>query len=102
MSAAVIAISVAVAEPELQTRLELTVPAGTSVAAALALSGVAARHPMIDFAIAPVGIFGVRVTRDYVLSEGDRIEVYRSLLCDPKASRRDAARRGRTLGRRRN
>ena len=90
-----IAISIAVAEPQRQTRLELEVPAGTTVAMALAQSGIAEIHPGIDFAVAPVGIFGLKVSREQVLQAGDRIEVYRALLCDPKHSRRVAARRGR-------
>jgi putative ubiquitin-RnfH superfamily antitoxin RatB of RatAB toxin-antitoxin module len=34
-----------------------------------------------------VGIFGQFVLHDHVLASGDRIEIYRPLVADPKASR---------------
>lgn len=41
---------------------------------------------------APVGIFGVLCERSAVPQDGDRIEIYRPLNADPKASRRERAR----------
>jgi hypothetical protein len=40
----------------------------------------------------PFGVWGKRVTPDYVLREGDRVEIYRPLLADPKEARRRRAR----------
>ena len=40
---------------------------------------------------APVGIFGALCGRDAVPRDGDRIELYRPLKADPKASRRARA-----------
>jgi|SRR5215831_19953409 len=40
---------------------------------------------------APIGIFGVLCERDAVPRDGDRIEIYRTLRADPKASRRARA-----------
>jgi hypothetical protein len=70
------------------------VPAGASVKDALAASGLAARHPGID--LKTVGIFGRRVELAARLADGDRVEVYRPLLLDPKEQRRRRARRTKT------
>ena len=73
----------------------LAVPAGSTIAHALAASGLGARFPALQAAIAAgearVGIFGKVKTPDTVLRDGDRIEVYRPLQADPKESRRRRA-----------
>ena len=65
---------------------------GSTVADALAASGIAARHPGID--LSQLGVFGRRVGRDAPLAEGDRVEIYRPLALDPKEARRERAKRG--------
>jgi hypothetical protein len=40
---------------------------------------------------AKVGIFGLKASPDRVLREGDRVEIYRPLIADPKESRRQRA-----------
>ena len=90
-----IAVSVVYALPAGATEIELELPAGSSVADALALSGIAAHHPDIDLAAMAVGIYGARVAPTAKLSNGDRIEIYRPLQKDPKdLRRRRAVRRG--------
>jgi hypothetical protein len=71
----------------------LTLPPGATVRDALAASGLAARHPSLDIASAPLGVWGQRATPDTPLREGDRVEVYRPLLVDPKEARRQRHRR---------
>lgn len=66
-------------------------PAGATVADALAASGVAGRHPGLD--LSQLGIFGRRVRGDGRVADGDRVEIYRPLALDPKESRRQRARR---------
>jgi putative ubiquitin-RnfH superfamily antitoxin RatB of RatAB toxin-antitoxin module len=83
-----IVVTVVVALPDEATEVELRLPAGATVSDALTQSGLKARHLRIDVAHAPVGIFGRRVERDRVLSDGDRVELYRPLVADPKAARR--------------
>jgi hypothetical protein len=39
-----------------------------------------------------VGVFGKRVPPDTPLADGDRVEIYRALLLDPKERRRQRAR----------
>ena len=55
---------------------------------AIILSGILGRFPEIDLAINAVGIFSDKVTLDAPLHEGDRIEIYRPLIIDPKDARR--------------
>jgi len=90
-----ISVSVVYALPGNATEIQLELPAGATVADALARSRIARRHPEIDFARAATGIFGRKVRRDAVLADGDRVEIYRPLLADPKESRRRRAKRAR-------
>ena len=60
-------------------------PAGASVRDALRASGIAAEANA-------VGVFGKRVRPDTPLADGDRVEIYRPLLLDPKERRRQRAR----------
>ncbi|HAZ7572092.1 RnfH family protein [Legionella sp. PATHC032] len=39
----------------------------------------------------PIGVYGKRVSMDLVLKDGDRIEIYRPLILDPKEKRRKLA-----------
>jgi putative ubiquitin-RnfH superfamily antitoxin RatB of RatAB toxin-antitoxin module len=88
-----ITVTVVYALPEGATEIELTLSAGATVAEVLDRSGLAARHPEIDLARCPVGVFGRRVGRDRALAEGDRVEVYRPLIAEPKDARLRRAKR---------
>ncbi len=63
---------------------------GTSVRAALVASGIAAEFPELDLATCPVGIFGKVVSdpEQRQVQAGDRLEIYRPLMADPKEIRR--------------
>ena len=97
MAAETIAIEVACAEADRQTVLPLEVPAGCTAGEAIERSGILALHPAIDAAACGVGIFGREVPRDRVLAAGDRVEVLRPLVEDPKERRRRLARAGRSM-----
>jgi hypothetical protein len=74
--------------------LEKVVLDGTaSVREAIETSGLLARFPEIDLQQNPVGIFGERVALTQPLAPGDRVEIYRRLIADPKQARRERARR---------
>ena len=90
-----ITVTVVYALPGAVTEIEVRVAAGATVAEAIERSGIAARLPGVDIAGAPVGIFGKRVRRDTTLGDGDRVELYRRLIADPKAARRRRAALGR-------
>jgi hypothetical protein len=88
-----IRVNVVYALPDRATEMALTLPAGATVAEALARSGIATHHPEIDLARCPVGIFGRHTRREQVLADGDRVEVYRPLVAEPKSVRRRRAQR---------
>lgn len=81
--------------PAFGQALELPVPfsAGLTVAEALRLSGLAARCPEIDLAQASCGVWGKLRALDAPVAPGERVEVYRPLRADPKASRAARARK---------
>lgn len=58
---------------------------------ALERSSLKARVPDLDLAQAKVGIFGKVKDPETPLRDGDRVEVYRPLIADPKDSRRRRA-----------
>lgn len=90
-----IAIEVVFALPENQVLLRLSVPRGTRMREAVLLSGIAAQFPGLDVQSCPLGIFGKAVARpeERVLEEGERVEIYRSLIADPKEVRKQRAAR---------
>jgi uncharacterized protein len=67
-------------------RLTLAVPAGSTLGQALLGSGVAVRLGLGSELC--FGVWGRRAGPDTVLRAGDRVEVYRGLLVDPKEARR--------------
>ncbi len=69
--------------------IALRLPAGSTVAQALQLSGLAQLHPELDVPHASVGIWGRKAPRTQVLRAQDRVEVYRALRVDPKVARRE-------------
>lgn len=92
-----IAIEVVYALPERQVLLRLSVPRGTRMREAVVLSGIAAQFPGLDAQNCPLGIFGKAVARpeERVLQEGERVEIYRPLIADPKEVRKQRAARAR-------
>lgn len=86
-------VEVAYATPSRQEVIELTVRPGASVEQVIRESGLLERFPEIDLARSRVGIFGeIAGLRDPV-HDGDRVEIYRPLLADPKEARRRRAER---------
>lgn len=77
-------VAVAYAEPNQQAWLTIEVPEGCTVRNAITASGILERFPHIDLERQKIGIFGKVTTLDYTLNEGDRIEIYRPITCDPK------------------
>jgi putative ubiquitin-RnfH superfamily antitoxin RatB of RatAB toxin-antitoxin module len=87
---ALIEIEVMYAAVDRQMLLPVAMPAGTTVRAAVLKSGISQAFPELDVGECPVGIFGkVIVDPDSrLVQSGDRIEIYRPLLADPKEVRR--------------
>lgn len=81
-------VEVAFATRDRQHVVSLQLPAGSTVAEALAVVAERAPFAELDLAAMPVGVFGDRCERDRVLTEGDRVELYRPLELDPREARR--------------
>ena len=84
-------VEVVYALQEAQHVRSVSLAPGATVADALEASGLRAQHPEIDFARQAVGIFGRRVRLNQQLCQDDRVEIYRTLVADPKSSRRRRA-----------
>lgn len=99
MSQEQIQIEVAYATPERQQIIPLRVRKGTSVADCIAQSQIARYFPEIDLNEQKVGIWSKAVKLDHEPRDGDRIEIYRPLIADPKAIRRKRAEQAKDDGR---
>ncbi|EXF43451.1 protein rnfH [Pseudomonas sp. BAY1663] len=90
-----IAVEIVYALADKQKLLRLSVPAGTTVRDAALRSGMEAHFPGLDLASAPLGIFGKAVPKpdERVLEDGERVEIYRPLIADPKEARKQRAAR---------
>jgi putative ubiquitin-RnfH superfamily antitoxin RatB of RatAB toxin-antitoxin module len=83
-------IGVAYSEPGQQIWLTIEVPDETTVTDAIARSGILKMFPHIDLEAQKVGVFGKLVKPDAKLRAGDRVEIYRPIICDPQTvPRRD-------------
>ena len=90
-------IAVVYCAPNVEDVTEVRLPPGSTVRDAIAAAGLESRYPIggpID-----AGIWGCRCPPDHTLSDGDRVEIYRPLIIDPKEARRlrVASRRGRAV-----
>ena len=86
-----ILVEVAYALPEEQVIISIKVPTKFNVKQAIEKSGIQKKFPEIDLSKNKVGIFGKQTTLDHLLSDRDRIEIYRPLILDPKEMRRKSA-----------
>ncbi|MFC1681373.1 RnfH family protein [Pseudomonadota bacterium] len=78
---------------------EVTVPVGSTAAEVIKASSLLRRFPEIDLSRNSIGIYSRLIGPDSVVEDGDRIEIYRPLVADPKAIRRQLAKEGKTMGR---
>ncbi len=99
MSVESINVEVAYAMPEKQIIRAVNVDTGTTIGAAIVQSGIMMDFPELDFKLedAKVGIFGKAAAMTTVLADGDRVEIYRPLIADPKEVRRKRAAEGKKM-----
>jgi len=86
-----IEVEVAYAEPARQFLRRVTLDAGATAVDAIAASGIE-DELRIDASSLACGIWSKPKPRDTPLADGDRVELYRPLLADPKEARRRRAR----------
>nr|WP_234422251.1 RnfH family protein [Sedimenticola thiotaurini] len=90
-------VEVAYAKPEEQVILTVSVEPGTTVQQAAERSRITDRFPEIDLSSAKFGVFGKAAKGDATLQPGDRVEIYRPLIADPKEARKKRAAQGKQL-----
>lgn len=84
-------VEVVLAMPERQELVSLDVARGTTVAEAINISGLPEMFEGFELDLKSVGVFGQKADPEQVLREGDRVEIYRPLIADPKEVRRQRA-----------
>lgn len=92
-----ISVEVVFAKPGEQVLEQLYLPADVTVETAIRRSGLLERFPEIDLASNKVGIFGKATTLATTLADGDRVEIYRPLIADPKEARKKRAAEGKVM-----
>ena len=80
-----------------QVLLSVEADAPLTVQQAIEASGILQRFPEIDLATNKVGIFGKASKLDALLGDGDRVEIYRPLIADPKEARKKRAAEGKKM-----
>ena len=90
-------IEVAYAKPETQVIVPLDLPSDTIVEQAIEISGVLKKFKEIELGKNKVGIFSKPCTLKTKLREGDRVEIYRPLIADPKKIRKQRAAKGKRM-----
>lgn len=86
-----IRVEVAHARPEKQALLAVDVAPGTTVMQAIEASGIRDAFPGLEVDPQRLGIFSRKAQPDEELRDGDRVEIYRPLIADPKEARRKRA-----------
>ena len=77
--------------PDKQSLLAVKVDENSTIEAAILSSGILTIHEEIDLAVNKVGIWNKSKKLSETIREGDRVEVYRPLIADPKAVRKRRA-----------
>lgn len=84
-----ISVEVAYATPKAQVILALDVEPNTSIEHIIEQSGILRKFPEIDLSVNKVGVFSVVRRLSDTLRAGDRVEIYRELIIDPKQARKN-------------
>lgn len=92
-----IRVAVAYALPKRQVVLELTVAADATIETAIRASGILEQFPEIDVGSNKVGVYGKLGKLTDTLHDGDRVEIYRPLIADPKEVRKKRAAEGKVM-----
>ena len=88
-------IEIIYATLESQELIKIEVEQGSTIEQCIHISGVQKKFPEIDLNQMKVGIFSQVKPLNHQVAQGDRIEIYRPLIADPKAVRRKKAEQAR-------
>ena len=86
-----IQVEVVLAMPGKQELIRLEVAVGSTIAEVIARSGLPEMFEEFELKLSNVGVFGRKADPDQVVRDGDRVEIYRPLIIDPKEVRRQRA-----------
>jgi putative ubiquitin-RnfH superfamily antitoxin RatB of RatAB toxin-antitoxin module len=92
-----IQVEVAYGKEAEQALLAVEGDQGLTVKEAIERSGILKRFPEIDLGTNKVGVFGKLTKLDQALQNGDRVEIYRPLIADPKEQRKKRAAEGKVM-----
>ena len=92
-----ISVEVCYALPERQELVKVKLAPKGTVQQALEASGMLAKFPEVSLEQSKFGVYGKLVRLDTVLREGERVEIYRPLIADPKEVRRKRAEEGKAM-----
>lgn len=92
-----ITVEVAYALPNEQLIIPIKVQENTTAQEAIIASGIIAKFPEIDLNINKIGIFGKLTKLETKLRHLDRVEIYRTLIADPKEVRKQRAADGKIM-----
>ncbi len=81
-------VKVCYAKPDYQEIISITLPTGSNILSAIQHSGIMYKFPEIDLSVNSVGIFGYITSLKHILSDNDRVEIYRPLRKNPMEARR--------------
>ena len=90
-------VEVAYALADKQSLISLDVEEGSTLKEAIEASGILDEYKDIDLSTDRVGIFSKFAKLDTVLREKDRVEIYRTLIADPKKVRKERAAQGKAI-----
>ena len=100
MTTETVAIEVAYALPERQWLISVALKQGARARDALMAAEGQEEFPALPAETTPLSIWGRPVPPDQVLRSGDRVEILRPLLIDPRTARRQLAAAGQVMGQR--
>ena len=84
-------VEVAYALPDRQIIIAVNALPGITAREAILASGILDTFPEIDLDTSKIGVFGKHIHQHARLENHDRVEIYRSLIADPKELRRQRA-----------
>lgn len=100
-----IAVEVAYALPDKQKIIKVLIEPGSTAFDAVIKSKIEGFFPGLDVQSAKMGLFGqalgtkgMKPAKEHVLQAGDRVEIYRGLIADPKEVRRKRAEKAKRRG----
>jgi len=90
-------VTIVYALPEKAWIKSLTIRRGGTPVDLIEQSQLSSDFPEIKLEQLKFGVYGKTVDENYLLEEGDRLEIYRPIKADPKEVRRDLAKAGKTM-----